>query len=160
MIASIYRYDIRDMKQQVKCNSVDDLLAFAAQMGSRLRGGEVIELVSDVGGGKTTFVKGLAKGAGSKDHVSSPTYKISNIYKARYFEIYHFDFYRLPEAGLIEHELADIKDQNDVVIVVEWSNVIAHALPKDRTTITIGVDANDCRMLTIEYPKTMEYLIG
>ena len=107
------------MKKQIICNSVDDLLASASKMGSLLRGGEVVELVSDVGGGKTTFVKGLAKGAGSKDHVSSPTYKISNVYKAPDFDIYHFDFYRLPEAGLIEHELADIKDQDDAVIVVE-----------------------------------------
>ena len=148
------------MKKQIICNSVDDLLASASKMGSVLRGGEVVELVSDVGGGKTTFVEGLAKGAGSKDHVSSPTYKISNVYEAPDFDIYHFDFYRLPEAGLIEHELVDIKDQDDAVIVVEWSNVVAHALPKDRITITIKVESNESRILTIEYPKALGYVIG
>lgn len=51
------------------------------KLGRQLRGGEVIELVSDLGGGKTTFVRGLANGMGSTDHVSSPTFKISNIYR-------------------------------------------------------------------------------
>jgi tRNA threonylcarbamoyladenosine biosynthesis protein TsaE len=49
-------------------------MQLAEQVGRRLRGGEVIELVSDLGGGKTTFVKGLAKGMGSNDAVSSPSW--------------------------------------------------------------------------------------
>jgi tRNA threonylcarbamoyladenosine biosynthesis protein TsaE len=49
-------------------------------IGARLRGGEVIELVSDLGGGKTTFTRGLADGAGSKDIVASPTFIVSKVY--------------------------------------------------------------------------------
>src|SRR3989344_5721785 len=83
----------------------------ASKIGRALKGGELIELVSDLGGGKTTFVRGLAKGMGSRDHVSSPTFTICNTYKVKSKsshaaqELWHFDFYRLHEAGLIEHEL-------------------------------------------------------
>jgi len=68
----------------------------AEAIGRRLTGGEVIELVSDLGGGKTTFVRGLARGLGSADVVSSPTFTVSKVYKADKLELHHFDFYRLP----------------------------------------------------------------
>ena len=51
-----------------------------ALLGKQLKGGEVIELVSDLGGGKTTFVRGLAAGSGSKDQVASPTFTLSKVY--------------------------------------------------------------------------------
>ncbi len=60
----------------------EDTLNLAAKIGAKLRGGEVIELVSDLGGGKTVFVRGLARGMGSKDQVASPTFTISREYKA------------------------------------------------------------------------------
>ncbi|MBX4191001.1 tRNA (adenosine(37)-N6)-threonylcarbamoyltransferase complex ATPase subunit type 1 TsaE, partial [Candidatus Saccharibacteria bacterium] len=64
-------------------------------IGASLKGGEVIELRSDLGGGKTTFVRGLAAGAGSKANVTSPTFTLSRLYPAKNFSIHHFDFYRL-----------------------------------------------------------------
>lgn len=127
-------------------------------LGSNLKGGEVIELISDLGGGKTTFTRGVAKGAGSADHVSSPTYTISNIYKTNNVSIHHFDFYRLSEAGLIEHELQDALDDRAVVIV-EWSDVLKHVLPKERLTIHIYNEGGDKRKLEFHYPESLDYLV-
>ncbi len=128
-------------------------------MGHQLKGGEVIELVSDLGGGKTTFVRGLVNGAGSEDHVSSPTFTINNIYKTKNFEIHHFDFYRLHEAGLIEHDLKEVLDDPENVIVVEWSDVVQHVLPKQRLTITIKSTGENSRKFELSYPESLKYLV-
>ncbi len=135
----------------------------AQEIGKSLRGGEVIELSSDLGGGKTTFVRGLARGVGSPDHVSSPTFTISNHYivpsKNAEVNIRHFDFYRLAEAGLIEHEIEDYIGDTSTVIVVEWSNVVQHVLPENRLIITIAVTGDESREISIQYPSTLSYLV-
>lgn len=138
---------------------VDALLKIAEQIGHNLRGGEVIELVSDLGGGKTTFTSGLAKGMGSKDQVSSPTFTISKLYKAGKLTLYHFDFYRLPTADLITHELADTLEDKNGVVVVEWADIVQRVLPEDRLTIGFEVTGEDSRRLNISYPESMSYLL-
>ncbi|HUY53392.1 MAG TPA: tRNA (adenosine(37)-N6)-threonylcarbamoyltransferase complex ATPase subunit type 1 TsaE, partial [Candidatus Dormibacteraeota bacterium] len=90
--------------KQVDINAVGDTLTLAKKIGSKLKGGEVIELVGDLGSGKTTFVSGIALGAKSHDLVSSPTFVISKKYKTPTLEIYHFDLYRLDESEMIIHE--------------------------------------------------------
>src|SRR5687767_41688 len=87
----------------------------AEQLGQRLKGGEVIELASDLGGGKTTFVRGLARGFGSTDKVSSPTFTVQKVYKTGGKEMHHYDFYRLAEAGLTGHELEDSIGDDSIV---------------------------------------------
>jgi len=128
-------------------------------LGSNLKGGETIELISDIGGGKTTFVKAIAAGAGSKDHVTSPTFTISNIYGTKNFQIVHFDFYRLPEAGLIEHTLHENLDEKTDVTIVEWSDVVQHVLPKVRMTLRFKITDEESREITFEYPKELDYLV-
>lgn len=134
--------------------------AMSQQIGKALRGGECIELLSDVGGGKTTFVRGLVRGAGSSDHVSSPTFAISKIYSAPKFNIAHFDFYRLSEPGLIEHEIADIIDDKKTVTVIEWSDIVANVLPDDRLKISIKILDDQVREVTFDYPSNLAYLIA
>jgi tRNA threonylcarbamoyladenosine biosynthesis protein TsaE len=124
-----------------------------------LRGGEVLELVSDLGGGKTTFVRGLASGMGSKDHVSSPTFKISNEYKGGNLTLHHFDFYRLSEAGVVAHELHDVLDDPKAVIVVEWSDIVKNVLPADRLTIQFKSTGEKDREIAIAYPESLKYMV-
>lgn len=131
----------------------------ASYIGQNLKGGEVIELISDVGGGKTTFVRGLVHGADSKDHVASPTFTICNVYKAPKFSICHFDFYRLNEAGLIEHELHETVDFNKDVTIIEWSDIVAHVLPQKRLIIKIHSSGEEKRKLEITCPDSLLYLI-
>ncbi len=147
------------MMAVIKTGTSLETEALAAQIGVRLRGGETIELVSDIGGGKTTFTRGLVRGAGSQDHVSSPTFTISNVYRAPKFSIGHFDFYRLGEAGIIEHSLHEAIDTKEDVTIVEWSDVVKHVLPKERLTIHIKSTGEESRELELEYPDSLKYLV-
>jgi len=131
----------------------------AETIGLNLKGGEVIELVSDLGGGKTTFVRGLARGMGSSDRVSSPTFKISNEYQGKYFKLYHFDFYRLPEAGLVADELAEIIGEPQNVTVVEWADIVQNVLPRKRLTIVFTNKGENDRGVAFTYPKSLAYLM-
>jgi len=112
-----------------------------------------------LGGGKTTLVRGLARGIGSADHVSSPTFKISNVYQGRNRRLYHFDFYRLSDPGIVAHELHDALDDPDAVAVIEWSDIVAHVLPAERLTIKLAASDENVRQITITYPKSLQYLL-
>lgn len=128
-------------------------------IGKRLRGGETIELVSDLGGGKTTLVRGLARGFGSRDRVSSPTFTISNEYKSGDRTLYHFDFYRLGEAGIVADELSEAANDPTASVVVEWGDIVADVLPAARLTIAIKAVGEEERVLTLTYPTSLAYLL-
>jgi tRNA threonylcarbamoyladenosine biosynthesis protein TsaE len=131
----------------------------AEQIGKNLKGGELIELISDLGGGKTMFVKGLAKGAASDDLVSSPTFTISKLYKCPYFDIRHFDFYRLVDPGIVSLELEEFIDDKKVVTIIEWADIVRGVLPEDRLKINIEIIGDYERMLHISYPEKFNYLL-
>ena len=131
----------------------------AARIGSQLIGGEVIELVADLGGGKTTFVRGLARGIGSSDHVSSPSFTISNEYKGKELQLIHFDFYRLGQAGLVENALIEFLGKPGIVVVVEWADIIKRVLPSERLSIDFRVISEESRKLSLTYPKSLDYLV-
>lgn len=134
-------------------------MALAAQIGAKLRGGETIELVSDLGGGKTAFVRGLASGLGSTDRVSSPSFTLTNQYKAGKLTLHHFDFYRLSEPGILKAELAEILADEQNIVVVEWADVVGDILPIDRLRITISVTGENGRILVFQYPARLAYLV-
>lgn len=148
-----------DMTWQIESTSSDDTEKLAELLGKKLRGGEVIELVSDLGGGKTTFVRGLAKGMGSTDNVASPSFTISKVYKAGELELHHFDFYRLKEAGEMVHELHDLLDDPKIVVVVEWADVVKHVLPAEHLKVEIKTTGEDDRLLEFSYPKKLSYVM-
>jgi tRNA threonylcarbamoyladenosine biosynthesis protein TsaE len=136
----------------------EDTEAVAEQLGAALTGGEVLELISDLGGGKTTFVRGLARGAGSKDAVASPTFTISRVYRAGQRSIRHYDFYRLSEPGLMAAELSESVGDAEDIIVVEWGDVVKNVLPEARLRITFEL-AEEGRMIHFQAPKSLGYLI-
>jgi len=129
------------------------------KLGASLKGGEVIELVSDLGGGKTTLVRGLARGAGSNDKVASPTFTVSKVYDCPHFQIHHFDFYRLPNVGIVGEELAEVAGDEHIVTVVEWGNAVAHVLPANRLTLIIAQTSEGSRTISLHAPKDLAYLI-
>ena len=132
----------------------------AEQIGARLRGGEVLELVSDLGGGKTTFVRGLAKGMGSNDPVRSPSFTLSNEYRSNELTLFHFDFYRLQEPGIMRDELAEALSDPKSIVAIEWGNVVNDVLPADRLTIDIKATGQNDRSLAMSYPEELEYLLA
>lgn len=144
---------------QIDSTSSDETENLAAQLGSRLRGGESIELVSDLGGGKTTFTRGLARGAGSNDKVGSPTFTLSREYTAPKFTIAHFDFYRLAEAGIVADELAEAVHDSAYVCVVEWGDIVHDVLPEKRVTVRIEQVGENERRIQIEYSPDLSYLV-
>src|SRR5580704_17211515 len=109
--------------------SLEATLSIAAGIGRKLHGGEAIELVSDLGGGKTAFVRGLAKGMGSKDVVRSPSFTLSNEYQAGKLTLYHFDCFRLKELGIMRDELAEVLADPQAVVAVEWADIVEAVLP-------------------------------
>lgn len=138
-------------------HSPQETAEFAERIGVALSGGEVIELVSDLGGGKTTFTRGLAKGLGVTDTVSSPTFTVSREYQGR-LRLYHFDFYRLAEAGIMSEEFSEAVSDPGGVVVVEWADVVKDVLPEKRIRITITAVDEDTRELHMEYADSLSYV--
>ncbi|MGD0284170.1 MAG: tRNA (adenosine(37)-N6)-threonylcarbamoyltransferase complex ATPase subunit type 1 TsaE [Candidatus Saccharimonadales bacterium] len=148
-----------DTQSQIVSGSPARTELIAIAIGKRLRGGEVIDLIGDLGSGKTTFVRGLAKGLGSSAPVSSPTFKINNVYTGGKLRLYHFDFYRLAESGILASELAEILTEPDCAIVIEWSDIVRTQLPKKQLTITFTQTADKTRQLIFSYPKSLDYMV-
>lgn len=143
----------------IKAEGLEATLALGHQLGQNLKGGEVIELSSDMGGGKTTLVKGLASGAGSKDLISSPSFTLCNQYKAPKFTIYHFDFYRLSEPGIIRRELEEVLGDPKAVVIIEWPAVIEDTLPEDKLSISLQATAENARDIIISSSPHLDYLM-
>lgn len=125
-----------------------------------LKGGEVIELMSDLGGGKTTFTQGLAAGMGSRELVSSPSFTLSNEYRSARLTLKHYDFYRLNDAGILRQELQDWLADTHAVVVVEWADIVRDVLPPDRVTILFKNTGINSRMLTLTCPASKQYLVS
>jgi tRNA threonylcarbamoyladenosine biosynthesis protein TsaE len=123
---------------------------FGETLGRALRGGEIIELVGDVGAGKTTFVKGLAKGLGVDEDVQSPSFTISRVYDGRDdLQLSHYDFYRLVDAGIMADELRETLQDPQTITVIEWAGVVEGVLPKERLTIQFESPSETRRTLTL-----------
>jgi tRNA threonylcarbamoyladenosine biosynthesis protein TsaE len=144
---------------QINSKTSDQTEALAEQLARNLKGREVIELVSDLGGGKTTFVRGLARGLGSTNTVNSPTFKISNVYHSPALTINHFDLYRLHESGLISYELAEVMNDPNGVTLIEWAADVADILPDERLTVHFEHTGEHSRHITFHYPTALAYLM-
>lgn len=119
------------------------------KLGVLLKGGEVIELIGDVGAGKTTLVKGIAKGLAVNEDVQSPSFTISRVYDARNgLMLAHYDFYRLHDAGIMANELHETLHDPKTITIVEWADIVNGVLPEDRTTIRITSPTETSRSLT------------
>ena len=141
------------------CKTVDDTKALAAAMGKVLRGGDVITFQSDLGGGKTTFMKGVALGMGVTNVVQSPTFTISQLHKAeRGLELHHFDFYRLDDPGVVAAELAESLAQPNAVTAVEWGDVVHDVLPKEHIVVSLTTPHDEDRIITINCPPAADHV--
>ena len=98
----------------------------------------VIELVGDVGAGKTTFTKGLAEGLGVTDEITSPSFTISKVYRlAGGGNLVHYDFYRLLEPGLMVEDLTENLENPENVVVIEWGESVTDLLPGGHNKVEI-----------------------
>lgn len=114
-------------------------LVLAEKIGSVLESGDCLVLTGELGAGKTTFTKGLAKGLGIEQMVKSPTYTIVREYRQGRLPLFHMDVYRLEDGagdlGLEEYF------EDDGVTVVEWGQLIAADLPTDYVELILSYQA-------------------
>jgi len=113
-------------------NSFEETQNLAANLAPKLKGGDILALSGDLGGGKTTFVQGLAKGLGIKEKVQSPTFVLMKIYQVpkKKFSLCHIDLYRLKNKKDIESVgFQDYLRNNDYICVIEWAEKIKKILP-------------------------------
>lgn len=140
---------IGSMDQHI--TSVEAMQSLGAEIAKLLSSGSVLELVGDVGAGKTTLVKGLARQLGVKEPIQSPTFTIQRSYQLTDdLELLHYDFYRLGEAGILADELVDAIDRDDSIVVIEWGEVVEGILPADRIRVTFEVISETARNVRLE----------
>jgi tRNA threonylcarbamoyladenosine biosynthesis protein TsaE len=143
----------------VKIISNEDMLALGQRIGEKLRGGEILELIGDIGAGKTTFAKGLAQGLGIVDDVQSPSFTISRVYAARDDLILsHYDFYRLADAGIMKLEIAESLREPKTITVVEWGESVRDVLPSEKITVNIKYLPETGREINLKIPEKFSYL--
>ena len=130
-------------------NSPVETEAIGAALGRLLPPGTVIAYRGDLGAGKTAFTRGLARGLGCKEIVTSPTYTIVNEYLGGRIPLFHFDMYRLRSSDdLFDIGWEDYLDRGGIC-AVEWSENVADAM-EDPVYITIEKLGEDSRQITIE----------
>ena len=131
-----------------------DMQKFGADFSKNLKGGEIIQLIGDVGAGKTTFTKGLALGLGIKSTINSPTFTISNEYDCdNGLNLVHYDFYRLSEPGIMQEELTDVFDNPKNIVVIEWSDIVEDILPENVIKIKFSYQSEDENIRKVEVIK-------
>ncbi|MCL5113342.1 MAG: tRNA (adenosine(37)-N6)-threonylcarbamoyltransferase complex ATPase subunit type 1 TsaE [Patescibacteria group bacterium] len=146
--------------KKLRFDSVKESRKYFSRLGSKLRGGEVIEFVGDLGSGKTTLTKAIAKGAGYQNEGSSPSFTISNEYRVDKFTIYHFDFFRISQnPGIIKYELNELFNNKDVVII-EWADSVLDILPNNKIKIQIKVLDLNSREIELENSPKFNYLFN
>ena len=138
-------------------NSPMETEAIGAALSKILTPGSVIAYRGDLGAGKTAFTRGLARGLGVGDPVTSPTYTIVNEYLGGRMPLFHFDMYRLHSAD----DLWDIGWEDYLerggICAVEWSENVRDAL-EDPITVTIEKLGEDTRRITIEGGESLSDL--
>lgn len=133
----------------IESAGVRETEALGEKLAGALKGTEVLALFGGLGMGKTAFTRGLAKGLGIVDGVSSPTFAIVNEYNGK-FSVYHFDMYRI--TGWDDLYSTGFFDYlGNGVLVIEWSENIENALPEDAVRIHIEKGlAENSRIFRIE----------
>ncbi|NTY58123.1 tRNA (adenosine(37)-N6)-threonylcarbamoyltransferase complex ATPase subunit type 1 TsaE [Mycolicibacterium sphagni] len=140
--------------------TVEDTIALGEQLGRQLRAGDVVVLSGPLGAGKTAFTKGIALGMDVEGPVTSPTFVLARVHRARRAgqpELVHVDVYRL-----LEHTGADLlaeldsldldADLDDAVVVVEWGEGLAERLSENHLDITLARSADsDVRTVTWQW---------
>lgn len=123
--------------KQIIIKNEDETKAFGEKLASRLKKGDILALVGDLGTGKTALTKYIAKGLGIKSEITSPTFTIVREYKEGRLPLYHFDVYR---TGSVE-EMYDLGYEEyfygDGVCVIEWADMISEIIPEEALIIAI-----------------------
>ena len=115
---------------------------------------QILALYGELGGGKTTFLQGFAKGLGIKERILSPTFVIFKKFKIQYpfFDLfYHIDCYRLKNSkDLLGLGFGEFSSNPKNIIAIEWAEIIEDALPKNKISIHFKIEDEKRRIITIK----------
>lgn len=131
----------------MKISSEQEMIDFGKNFQPK---SNVIELIGDVGAGKTTFVRGLAKKLGVKESVTSPSFTISKTYACKNGQnLIHYDFYRLDDPGIMSEDLIENINEKNNLVIIEWSDSIKDILPENHDIINIKYNDDNIREVTL-----------
>lgn len=124
--------------------SAEETIEFGVKFAKKLKRGDCVALIGDLGAGKTVFTKGIARGLGVKNarYVNSPTFVIIKEYEGR-FPLYHLDLYRLNRHSCFDDMNYEEYFYDDGVTVIEWADKIRDILPKEHIEVKLtAIDKN------------------
>lgn len=148
--------DMEKFSKKIFIKNAEEMVEFGEKFGKKISGGEILELIGDVGAGKTTFVKGLARGIKIDENIQSPSFTILQNYVAPSgIQLCHYDFYRLKNPGIIKNEIAENLTDKNCVIVVEWAESVRKILPANRIQMKISFAKKGGREIEISTPKNI-----
>ena len=149
------------VKKTVTTGSADETKLIGKKIGAAVKGGEVFVLDSDLGGGKTTFTKGVAESMGVEEIVHSPTFTLEQVYPAKNgLFLHHYDFYRLQDPGVLADQLDESLQDKKVVVVIEWSGIVEdHIKNAIRINFKNDPGKSDVREISINAPENKKYLL-
>ena len=132
-------------------SSVENTIEIGIKLAKRLKKGDVVALIGDLGSGKTVLTKGIAKGLGVKDsrYVNSPTFVIIKEYKGK-IPLYHFDLYRLDRSNILDMEAYEEYFYGDGISVIEWADKIRPFLPAGYIEVRLSVAGENKRKIEIK----------
>lgn len=144
----------------MKINSEDSMLALGAYLANRPSLPNVIELVGDVGAGKTTFTRGFAAALGITQPITSPSFTISKRYafqqNGQAKTLVHYDFYRLSDPGIMRDELSETLGDSHSIVVIEWAGDVASLLPEQHLRLEILMNSDGSREIRSNHPHLLE----
>lgn len=133
---------------QIRSQSIDETMQLGMRVAAALKGGEIIALTGELGAGKTVFVKGLAKGLGIDDVITSPTFVLVRTYTGR-MPLHHIDLYRLETSNDLDSIGIDDYLSSGGVLAIEWAEKFMSDLPRPLLHITIESAEDDCRLIRV-----------
>ncbi len=139
------------MKREIITRSENETCDWAKELGASAKRGSVFALYGELGTGKTIVAKGIAKGLGIDDDVTSPTFLMMEIYKGR-LPFYHFDLYRIDNLEELDELNFEEYWLDDGVSVIEWAEKAGERIPAGSVRITIEWTSDSVRRISVEYP--------
>lgn len=145
------------MKLEFTSHSPEETERLGAALGRLLTAGDIIAYRGDLGAGKTAFTRGLAKGLGCTEQVTSPTYTIVNEYLNGRLPLFHFDMYRLSSSDDLWGIGWDDYLDRQGVCAVEWSENVEDAL-EGALWVTVSRIDDNTRLIQLEGEKNLAAL--